>query len=88
MFNVVGIDDGKGILKIVWNWSLMFETGKKKLMGSKRSIVLAAVSKVKETHHNMKKIMDLTEHNEIEYALSMDLKLVNISIGIQSYSSR
>ena len=90
ILNVIGVDDGKGILKIVWNWSLIFDTdtGKKKLMGPKRSIVLAAVSKVKETHHNMKIFMELTNINEVEYALSMDLKLINISIGIQSHSSR
>ena len=90
ILNVIGVDDGKGILKIVWNWSLMFDRdlGKKKLMGPKRSIVLAAVSKVKETHHNMKVLMEITNMNEVEYNLSMDLKLINISIGIQSHSSR
>ena len=90
MLNVVGVDDGKQILKVVWNWSLMFENdrGKKKLMGPKKSIVLFGVSKVKETHHNMKVMMELTKMNEIEYAMSMDLKLINISIGICSHSSR
>ena len=90
MLNVVGVDDGKQILKIVWNWSLMYENdvGKNKLMGPKSSIILAAVSKVKETHHNMKVLMQLTKLNEIEYAMSMDLKLINITIGICTHSSR
>ena len=90
MLNVIGVDDGKQILKIVWNWSLMFENdrGKKKLMGLKKSIVLFGVRKVKETHHNMKVMMKLTKMNEIEYAMSMDLKLINITIGICSHSSR
>ena len=57
-------------------------------MGPKRSVILAAVSKVKETHHNMKVLMDLTKLNEVEYSLSMDLKLVNITLGIGSHSSR
>ena len=32
--------------------------------------------------------MDITKINEVEYALSVDLKLVNISIGICSHSSK
>ena len=90
MMNVIGIDDGKKVLKIVWNWSLMMEDddGKNKFMGPKRCIILAAVSKVKETHHNIGVLMDITKINEVEYALSMDLKLVNISIGICSHSSK
>ena len=87
--NVIGIDEGKNVLKIVWNWSLMMKTdkGEHKLMGPKRSIVLAAVSKVKESYHNIWVLMELTKINEVEYSLSMDLKLVNINVGIGSYSS-
>ena len=90
IMNVIGIDYGKSILKIVWNWSLMTsrDKGKKKLMGPKRSLVLAAVSKVQESHHNLSVLMQLTNLNEIEYNLSMDLKLINISIGICSHSSK
>ena len=67
--NVIGVDDGKQVLKIVWNWSLMTKNneGKDKLMGPKRSIVLAAVSKVKESYHNMSVLMKLTNLNEVEY---------------------
>lgn len=88
--NVIGLDDGKSILKIVWNWSMMTltETTKRKLMGPKRSLILAAVSKVKETCHNVSVLMELSNINEVEYSLSMDLKLVNICIGICSHSSR
>ena len=90
MMNVIGMDDGKKVLKIVWNWSLTMEQdkGKNKFMGPKRCIILAAVSKVKETHHNIGVLMEITKINEVEYALSMDLKLVNISIGICSHSSK
>ena len=90
IMNVIGVDDGKKILKIVWNFSYAFKNdkGKYKLMGPKRSVVLAAVSKLKETHHNICVFMKLTNLNEVEYAFSMDLKLVNISIGIQSHGSR
>jgi hypothetical protein len=65
MMNVIGVDDGKDILKIVWNWSLMFKTdkGKRKLMGPKRSNILAVVSKVKESHYNMAVLLELTKLN-------------------------
>ena len=90
VMNVIGVDDGKNILKIVWNWSLRYKTdkGKMKLMGPKRSIILAVVAKVKETHQNMAVLMELTKLNEVEYLMSMDLKLINITIGICSHSSR
>ena len=88
--NVIGIDDGKNILKIVWNWSLMLkcDKGERKYMGPKRSIILAAVMNVKETHHNMSVLMELTKINEVEYALSLDLKLVNITLGLCTHSSK
>ena len=90
ILNVIGADDGKNILKIVWNWSLKYKTdkGNMKLMGPKRSIVLAVVAKVKESHHNMAVLMELTKLNEVEYVMSMDMKLINITIGICSHSSR
>ena len=82
VINVVGVDDGKRILEIGWNWSMMGNTdeGKEKLMGPKRTIILAAVSNVKENYHNMMVLMELINMNEIEYSLSMDLKLTNITI--------
>ena len=48
VINLIGMDDGKNILKIVWNWSLVknLDEGEQKLMGPKRTIILAAVSKV------------------------------------------
>ena len=52
--NVIGLDDGKSILKICWNWSQSaIDEGKYKLMGPKRSIVLAYVCDVPETPHNI-----------------------------------
>jgi hypothetical protein len=59
-----------------------------KFMGPNMSIILAAVSKVKETHQNMSVLMQLTNLNEVEYSFSLDLKLMNITIGIQTHSSR
>ena len=88
--NVIGVDDGKDILKIVWNRSLMYKTdiGERKLTGPNRTIILAGVSKVKETHHNMAVLMELTKLNEVDYVMSMDLKLTNIMIRICSHSAR
>ena len=43
---------------------------------------------VKESYHNMSVLMKLTNLNEVEYSFSMDLKLINIYIGIGSHSSR
>ena len=38
--NIIGLDDGKSILKICWNWSKSeVDEGKYKLMGPKRSII-------------------------------------------------
>ena len=86
--HVVGIDDGKSLLKIVYNWSCLGrQEGKEKLTGPKRSLVLAAVN-VPETHWNIHVLMELTKLNEIDFRLSQDLKLINIVIGITSHSSK
>ena len=63
LVNVIGVDDGKKTLKIVWNWSLVKkkDIGKRKFMGPKRSIILAVVSKVQETHYNIEVLMKLTK---------------------------
>ena len=90
MLNVIGWDEGKSVLKIVWNWSLCShkDNGGTKTKGPKKSIVLAAVSGVRETNHNMSVLFKLTKLNEIEYKLSEDLKLINITVGIGTYSSK
>ena len=37
--NIIGLDDGKGALKICWNWSKATkDSGKVKLMGPKKSL--------------------------------------------------
>ena len=90
ILNVIGCDEGKSVLKIVWNWSLCShkDSGGTKIMGPKKSIVLAAVSGVRETNHNMSVLFKLTKLNEIEYKLSEDLKLINITVSIGTYSSK
>ena len=57
-------------------------------MGPKKLIFLAAVSGVRETNHNRSVLFKLTKLNEIEYKLSEDLKLINITVGIGTYSSK
>ena len=87
--NLVGIDDGKELLKVVFNWSRLGKDDQKnKLKGPKRSLVLAGVAKVPESHHNMHILIQLTKLNEIKFTLSQDLKLTNIVIGITTHSSK
>jgi hypothetical protein len=88
-FNVIGADDGKGMLKLTFNWSKVGKDGgKDKLMGVKRGLLLAIVAKVPETYENMNVLIQLTKINEVEYKLSNDLKLVNIVIGIGTHSAK
>lgn len=88
-FNVVGADDGKGMLKLTLNWSKIGkDEGKNKLMGVKRGLLLAIVAKVPESYENMQTLMQLTNINEVEFKLSNDLKLVNIMIGIGTHSAK
>ena len=87
--NVVGIDDGKNLLKIVFNWARIGKSSNKsKAMGPKRCLVIAAVAQVPETYWNMQVLIELTGLNEIKFKLSQDLKLINIIIGITTFSSK
>ena len=89
LFNVIGADDGKGVLKIVFNSSTTkLDKGKNKVMNSKCSIILAAVSHVKESYHNMGILFKLTNLNDVPFKLSQDLKLTSIVIGITCHSSK
>ena len=87
--NVIGVDDGKSLLKICWNWSTKSkDEGKYKLIGPKRSIILACVFDVPETSHNIGILFNLISLNEIDFLLSEDLKLHNVTLGKQSHSSK
>ena len=87
--NIIGVDDGKGVLKICWNWSIKEKDGGKiKLMGPKRSILLACVAMTPETPHNIKILYDIANLNEVDFLLSQDLKLHNITLGKQTHSSK
>ena len=89
MLNIVGMDYGKGMLKITLNWSKVVKySGKNKLMGPKHGLILAIVANVPESYHNIKILINLTNINEIEFMPSQDLKLTNIIIGITSHSSK
>ena len=46
------------------------------------------MAQVPESYHNIQMLVDLAGINEIQYTLSEDLKLHNITIGKQSHSSR
>ena len=57
-------------------------------MGPKRSIFLACVSDVPESSHNIGILFNLIGIHEIDFILSEDLKLHNITLGKQSHSSK
>ena len=87
--NIVGVDDGKSLLKICWNWSKKEkDEGKYRLMGPKNSLILACVSDVPETSHNIRILFNLVGIHEMNFILSEDLKLHNITLGKQSHTSK
>ena len=87
--NVVGIDDGKNLLKIVFNWATIWiSRNKSKAMGPKRCLVITAVTQVSEIYWNMQVLIELTGLNEIQFKFSQDIKLIKIIIGITTFSSK
>ena len=55
VINVIGVDEGKSILNIIWNWSVKepIHNLNRKHTSTKKSFVLAAVANVKESYHNI-----------------------------------
>ena len=55
VINIIGVDEGKSILKIIWKWSVKepIHNLKRKHTSTKKSFVLAAVANVKESYHNI-----------------------------------
>ena len=49
---------------------------------------LACVAMTPETPHNIKLLYDITSINEIDFMLSQDLKLHNITLGKQTHSCK
>ena len=87
--NIKGLDEGKGIPKICWNYSKNErDEGKIKLMGPKKSILLACVAMIPETTLNIKILYDLANINEVDFLVSQDLKLHKITLGKQTHSSK
>ena len=68
----------------------MLETNEGALKSSSvhKTLVLAIVFDIPETHENVKRVFDLIEINDIQHVFSMDLKLMNLVSGISSTSSR
>ena len=50
--------------------------------------MLAAVRDVKESHRNLGVILGLLKVNDIECSVAMDLKCMNLTLGMQSASAR
>ena len=55
----------------------------KNVTGVKSSLFLAVIPNVKETHHNMKLLFELTELNKISFLFVTDFKLLLTVIGKQ-----
>jgi hypothetical protein len=85
---VLAIDGVKSNLKLCLNFSKRAkDNGKWKLYGPKHSLVLASVSDVPESYHNVKVLFDLVNVDGFDFVLSTDLKLVNMICGKQSNSA-
>ena len=61
--------------------------GQHKQSSVKRVVLLCLVPKCKETHSNMKKLIELTNLNRISFLFVSDLKLLLITLGCQCSSS-
>ena len=92
--NVVGIDYGKGSIKIVLTLhdEEKISDGDNKKFDTRRLVkeskVLCLVRDVPESHHNCKILFELININNLISKFSLDCKLINIIIGIQSNSAK
>ena len=53
----------------------------------KRIIIIAIVHELSETYENAKTLLDMLDIESISYAISSDLKLINILLGLQGHNS-
>lgn len=98
----LGIDGGGGLLKFCLNIfendmeeSITNQSGRKLLdkmflnAGVKKLIIIGISPEVKETYFNIKQILDLLkiEKLPLHFTYALDLKLANITAGIQSHGS-
>ena len=86
---IVGVDGGKGMLKVACNF--VGETDPEdeyNLAGARKSIVLFASPGMDETYENISAAFEKTKVGDIECKMSMDLKCLSLCIGIQSQSSK
>ena len=104
MSNIIGMDEGKGSLKLTLTLSDMTKTDselKKTKRGGlikkddkqysvKSNFLLALVYKVPESYTNIQVIFEKTKLNEISngYFFTGDMKLLNIVCGLGNHSSK
>jgi hypothetical protein len=84
----VGIDGGQGSLKIIMNVfdeESLDDGGGDKLTGVKKVIVLAYVSGIEESSHNLRILYNATRLNEIKCFFACDFKVLNMIVGIRSH---
>ena len=87
--NVFGCDDGKKILKLIWNRVKRGKVGPKGKVGGgvKFCQILFSVAGVKESYHNIDVMWKLLQLNRQKGRLAFDLKMANMANGIQPGSA-
>ena len=60
---------------------------KKMKLNSVKKVIILAAADVKEHHYNVKLLFNKVNLNSIKMQLSVDLKMANIVLGLQSHSS-
>ena len=88
----IGLDGGGGMFKVVVNivdTTGLHAKGSFKDTSVKRTLILAAVENIKETHENIQLILSqIKNFDRIKYYICSDLKLINIISGISSCSGK
>ena len=88
----IGLDGGGGMFKVVMNIINTTDprpTGFFQDTGVRKTIILAAVEKIKETHQNIHLILSkLNNVDRVKFFICSDIKLINIISGIQSCSAK
>lgn len=88
----VGIDAGAGFLKFcltIWEEDDTSSRRTANFSGVKRTFIIAISPNLKERYENVKIVLEKLQIKQLDmaYTFSVDLKLANILVGIQSHGS-
>ena len=72
---------------IVTKYGTTAKTIKKMKVNSVKKVVILAAADVKEEYENVKIMFNIANLNSIKMFLSIDLKMANIVLGLQSHSA-